>query len=933
MTMSDLENRSKVKHSAPFLRVFAARCVLFWEKAWPASLPILAPICVLTILSLFGVWAVVPPAVHWALLGLGLVITVFMAVKLKGEFIWPSRRAGLVRLEKDSAFEHAPLQSLEDRPFDPAAIQKQAQESSGQTLWTESAAQKIEGFQDGNTALNRESQQLWQAHQEQMKRAVKKTRINSPLSTADARDPYALRFVVLGLLIISSIAAGSERWYRLSGMFMPGSASQSVASRIDMWIEPPSYTGLAPMQLVRGGDAFPDLADQVSVPQGSKLIAQVNGRRGVKLSYVDGDEKRYTIKAKQDDDEDADPSSAQSEARAQAQSKVRAKDRNAERLEFEIVENGLIALKLGPRSGSWPVLVIEDTAPIVEILSEPVLDNNENMVFHYSFEDDYGAASAVLQFRLNPDQGRPLDAPDIGDYALNSVRSVVLDGSQGQSGERKIGVSLKSDPWAGLDVIAKIIVLDGAAQPGESSEKDFTIPTKEFFNPLAKSVIEQRQNLAVAPEKVQKVRDAFQAVTVLPEIFSESTAEYLLLRDAFWRVQRQRDDQYEDTIEYFWPLALELEDTALELARRRLDAAIEALRASLEANAPQSEIDENTLELQSAIQQYLQALAAAGITEEGGGGGDQIGQDTIQEMLDGIGDLSEGGANNAARQLLGDLESLLQNLKLTESSGGEGGLPGAPDSEPETPSEEVGDLIGRQRELSDNNFALGQDGSGGNSPSSENSDDLAREQQDIANSLEELLDELRESGQGNSAGNNPSEGEGQSGQESGQEENRGQNGQGQSGQGQPGENDQSGSGSDSASAQSAFENALREMFASRDALSGEDFDGAATAMDEAIANLREGAKRLAEEQAREADNQDGEGEGEGEGQGEGDSREASGRDPLGRPTGNGEGSVEVPGLSDPALTQNIIEKLRKRLSEQGRTRDEIEYLERLLEAF
>ena len=132
MTMSAPENRSKVKHSAPFLRVFAARCVLFWEKAWPASLPMLAPICVLTILSLFGVWAVVPPAVHWGLLGLGLVITVFMAVKFKGDFIWPSRRAGLVRLEQDSAFEHAPLQSLEDSPFDPSAIQKQAQERSGQ---------------------------------------------------------------------------------------------------------------------------------------------------------------------------------------------------------------------------------------------------------------------------------------------------------------------------------------------------------------------------------------------------------------------------------------------------------------------------------------------------------------------------------------------------------------------------------------------------------------------------------------------------------------------------------------------------------------------------------------------------------------------------------------------------------------------------------
>jgi len=848
--MKRTQNRSKMKQLLPFPKILAARAVLFWENAWPAALLVLAPVSILIIFGLFGILTLLPDWVHWAGLFFVLALTLYALSKSYRNFSWPSRRSALVRLEEDSDLKHAPLRALEDDLFN----------APKDAVTDEPPADLI----------------LWHAHRDRLFELVAKTRLNRPHNTADIFDPHAIRFAVLGMLILGFIAAGPERWLRLHGVFNPTSAREVVASRVDMWIEPPGYTGVAPLQLTRGGDALPELADQIDIPAGSLMIAQVNGKRGVRLSYVDTEGERVDALPMLDD------------ALSEKQNSSRTRKRDAQRLVHQITKNGLIDLKLGDEVGLWPVLAIEDSAPTVEIINPPVFNTAKNLVVHYRFEDDYGSAKALLEFRLDPDQDRPLDSVAFDQDSLSEIREVTLDGGIGASGARKITVPLISDPWAGLDILLKVTVIDGAGQRGSTQELAMTLEEREFFNPLAKSVIEQRQSLAVGFGGIQKIRDAFNALTVLPEEFYEDTAEYLVLRDAFWRVQRKRDDRYADTIDHFWPLALELEDKALELARRRLEAAIEALRRALEANESQEKVASLTEDLQEAIQNYLQALAAVGIPDGPPGGGEgenQIGTDTIQEMLNGIGDLSDSGANNAARQLLGDLERLLQNLKLTKGSGGEGGVPAAPDDEASGAGELAGELIGRQRELSDESFERGQEpGSDGR--------DLAGEQEAIARALEELLDGLEDS---QSAGN--------------------QQGAGGTGGQNP---DPEGKAAD------AFNDALREMQRAEKALEGGNFDGANEAMNDAISNLRDGARQLAEQEARQGE----------QGENGNASREASGRDPLGRPTGGtGEGSVDVPDLSDPVRTQQLIEEMRKRLSEQGRSPEEIEYLERLLQAF
>ena len=278
--------------------------------------------------------------------------------------------------------------------------------------------------------------------------------------------------------------------------------------------------------------------------------------------------------------------------------------------------------------------------------------------------------------------------------------------AQGSS-QQTINLDLQEDPWAGLTVLAKVAVLDGAGQPGETKEVPVSLPTRPFFNPLAKSVIEQRQALSVAANAWQRVGRSFDALTLAPEAFyTDDPTDYLMLRAAFWRVMRQDGEGYDDAVENFWPLALQLEDEALELARQRLEAAEDALRQALENGASDEEIDRLVEELRQAMNDYLTALAQSGQSAPASQSQNtqQLEQSDLDQMLDSIRDLAQSGAENAARQMLSDLENMLNNLRLSQGGQGNGqGTPGQGGQQSgegnDSASGQAGELIGRQRSL------------------------------------------------------------------------------------------------------------------------------------------------------------------------------------------------------------------------------------------
>ncbi len=809
MTTELAQPSSREKHAPGEITIIAARGALFWERAWPAMLPALGVACLFIMLSLFGAWRLVPGWLHGLTLALGALVFVSLIWRDLRGVRWPARRAGLARLERDGRAEHTPLQALDDAPFDVAKA----------------------------------TSPLWLAHMTASAERARKARLAGVRPTAETRDPYGFRFIALGLITIGFVAAGADWRARLAGGFAPGALTSSDAFVADLWIEPPDYTGKAPIYLLRAGQAFPVAPAQIDTPFGARLVAQINGRPRVQLRFVT-----------QNDDI---PTEFERGA-------------NAARAELVLTESGLLQLKLGADEVRWPIAIIADDTPAVTFTRSPALDDQAQLAFSFTAQDDYGIAAVRLELRLDPEQERPLDAPAFDRAALSQQRQIPLDGGAKASLQQSVSLNLQPDPWAGLKVLAKVVVEDGAGQTGETKSVSVTLPTRKFFNPLAKTVIEQRQTLAVATEDWRRAGRSFDAVTMAPEVFFDDTKDYLLLRAAFWRVMRQDGEGFEDAVEKFWPLALQLEDEALELARQRLEAAEEALRQAIERGASEEEIARLIEEMRQAMNDYLTALAQSGQSpEQAARNSDQLSQSDLDQMLDAIGDLAREGASNAARQMLSDLENLLNNLRVSEGgTGGEGqsgaDAPGQGAQGEGGPSGKAGELIGRQRELADEAFGRGQS-------YGENGDDLAAAEGALGANLDELIDDI-----------------------------------------EGGEADPDGA------AARALAQARNDMREAEQGLENGNFDAANDAMERAIENLRDGAKRLAGEEMRQARQ----------------GRQSDTLDPLGRPTGEADGDgVKIPEETDAARSRAVIEELRRRLAEPGRSEEEIDYLERLLERF
>ena len=101
--------------------------------------------------------------------------------------------------------------------------------------------------------------------------------------------------------------------------------------------------------------------------------------------------------------------------------------------------------------------------------------------------DDYGVASVRVILTPHGRHGAPLSA----DLPLAPAKIV----------SQTSFVDLTAHPYAGLMVDARLEARDAIGQAGVSSTVTFRLPARVFTDPLARALIEQRQNLATADDR------------------------------------------------------------------------------------------------------------------------------------------------------------------------------------------------------------------------------------------------------------------------------------------------------------------------------------------------------------------------------------------------------------------------------------------------
>ena len=429
---------------------------------------------------------------------------------------------------------------------------------------------------------------------------------------------------------------------------------------------------------------------------------------------------------------------------------------------------------------------------------------------------------------------------------------------------------LTAHPYAGLPVEITLEANDAAGNIGRSKPVRFTLPARVFTNPLARALVEQRQNLSLDGAAGRNTAClALDALTLAPEVFYQNATGRLL-----WRCARPTGRSRTRAVRRTSAMCR----ICCGRPRSRWSAAV-FLRGGRTAPAAADDLAGACAGCAAGGDRLAAAALSAGAeqipsdagAEPAGGrraspkGAKVLRPQDLQALLRAIQQLAQTGARGQAQQLLAMLQNLLENLHMTAGAGGSGGQG---DKALSDALKGLGDLMGKQRQLLDKTFRQQQ---GNPDPKDGGPQGLAQQQ----GTLRQQLDKLTQ-GLGPKAGSS-SKDLGDAGKQMG-------NAQGQ--------------------------------------LGNKALDNATGAERNALDAMRKGAGKLANEMMKDGSQQ----------QRESGNEDPLGRENGGNGSSYGD-QTKLPDKSQLARARNILQELRRRAEERGRPQEELDYIDRLLKQF
>lgn len=846
-----------------------AEYAIAWERAWPGFARLLSVVGLFLVVSWAGLWLALPFVARATGTGLFVVLALAAALPLL-RFRWPTREESLSRLDRGTGIRHRPATALTDtlQSKDPIA------------------------------------QALWREQRERTLASIKRIRAGLPSPRLAIHDPWALRALVVVMLVAAYVAAGDERALRIAAAFDWNGVLAPANVRVDAWVTPPNYTGKPPIILSAANkDAASPESGPLSVPAGSTLLVRSSG--GTIDVVVGGGVTEI------------------------APSEQAPKGTNERH--FKITADGTAHVRAPSGQPLWRFAATPDRAPTISLAKDPERQARGSLQMSYKLEDDYGVTEARAQFAARAPDAAKEGNKDVSKEASKDGDKtaprplfeppqfpLVLPNARTRNGVGQTVKDLSEDPYAGADVTLTLTAKDEAGNEGRSEPHNMRLPERLFTKPLARALIEQRRILALDANQNAQVNTALDALMIAPELFTPEAGHYLGLYSVSRQLEAARtDDALREVVASLWALAVTIEDGNITDVDKALRAAQEALKQALERGASDEEIKKLTDNLRAALDNFLRQLA-----EQFRNNPQQrdrpldpntkmLSQQDLKSMLDRLERMSRSGDKEAARQLLEQLQQMLENLQMAQ--------PGQGDNDMEQALNELGDMIRKQQQLRDKTYKQGQDQRRDRSRGKQGDQsmgDLQQDQQGLRDRLKKLQEELAKRGMG----------PGQRGQQGQRGDQQGQ--QGQQGQGQQGQGGEQGDGED------GLDQADSAMGDATGRLGEGNADGAVDLQGRALEALRKGAQNLAEAMQQGDGDQPGDGPGNPRGRQQG---AANSTDPLGRPMRHNEFTddytVKIPGEIDVQRVRRILEELRRRLADPSRPQIELDYIERLLKDY
>ena len=798
-------------------RLLLVRLGLLFERAWPALWPAMAIAGIFVALGLFDVLPLLDGYLHIAALtalAVGFVACLWRG--LRG-LSMPDESTARRRVEIVNELSHRPLAALED--------------------------QLAGGRADPGAA------QLWELHRRRLREQLGRLRLGLPAGSLARRDPFALRGVVILLLVVGLVASWGEGGERLARALQPSFTPPPPAAppRLDVWVTPPGYTNQPPVFLA----VVDPKAEPLTIPEGSDVLAQVQGGSGAtELRLGDVTAKFDVI----------------GEGTFRATGKIVGGDR-------------LAVMQSGKEIAGWPYKVIEDQPPLVAFTQPPSETERHALRLDYAASDDYGITKVQATITRRDEAGEAVPVP-------GTPAKLVIDLPVASTDPRVArGVSfrdLTAHPWAGTPVRLMLVASDATGQTGSAQPVHILLPARLFSNPVAKLIIEQRRLLTLQPENRVPVAHRLFAIGNDPDAYRGDPVVTLALRISGRRLIADKTGAGIPGVqELLWQTAMRLEEGSISSAEMALRAAEQALQEALDRGASDQEIEQLMNQLQQAMNQFLDALTQQAMKNAPNGRLSNedarqmtLQREDLQRLLDKAREMARGGARDAARQMLSQLQDMLENLQAA---------PYAQQTDPSARQaqemmRDLGDLARRQQNLLDKTYRDSQALAPGQP--SPNSQAWAKDQDELQQKLGQLTKRFNDL-----LGRSPPQ----------------------------------------------FDEAGREMGRSGESLRQRNPGGAVQPQTRALQDLEQGEHDMMQQLVERFGRQPGQRNSNQLDQ------FGQSKDPLGRAIpGAGQmdtGDVKVPDKSDLQRAREILQELRRRAGENQRPRYELEYLDRLLKRF
>ncbi len=507
---------------------------------------------------------------------------------------------------------------------------------------------------------------LWHKAQREGIFLLKKLRIPWLRTHLSRKDPHALRFIAL-LVFASGLFVAGHNWKEriISGLtpISPSFLSLSQEHGMDLWIKPPDYTQMPEMHLSGTGHYNGEL----KIPEGSTYRIRMRSwlkniftphlhtkTSNIALTYMEGGlyGKEGTIQP--------------------------GKSMHITQAFLPLV--------------TWPYQYLIDTPPEIrgdiitnekpdaekeapqKILQPYEILDDAQLRFPLVVKDDYGVKELHMTMRLNE---MIEDAP-LGQKA-HEIRLVM---SQPNTKFKIAPIyDLSWHSWAGLPVTFEFTALDHKEQSTTLEKISLTLPERTFKHPLAKALIAARKTLAWNYKgSLKEMAYKIESYLSDPNLFQNDPVIFLALRSASSRLfhnndkpKAQKIKSVHEVVNLLWEIALVVEEGDVIFALRELRNAQRNLENAMrDPNADEREIQALMEQLREKMINYFTEVAREMQKRIAKGEnmpfmapedfGSLITPDTLATLMAQIEQAMRNGNNQQAQELMSQLQRMMEMI-------------------------------------------------------------------------------------------------------------------------------------------------------------------------------------------------------------------------------------------------------------------------------